>query len=124
MASARPEIKAYLKTTCGWSRGVRAVLDKYGLAFEEKDILSDPAHFEEMVQKTGQPLQPCVEIDGHMLVDVSGDEVEAYLAEKGYRSDGPDPGVPTDSSCSSEEHEAMARAQARPAVFTSRETNL
>ena len=123
MASARPEITAYLKTTCGWSRGVRAVLDQYGLAYEEKDILSDPAHFEEMVQKTGQPLQPCVEIDGHMLVDVSGDEVEAYLVERGYRSGDPDPGVPTDRSCSSEEHEAMAQAQSRPAVFTSRETN-
>ena len=32
-----------------------------------------------MVEKSGQRLSPCVEIDGHMLADVSGDEVEAYL---------------------------------------------
>ncbi|MDP6775402.1 MAG: glutaredoxin [Candidatus Latescibacteria bacterium] len=120
MGSVKPEITAYLKATCGWSRGVRAVLDKFGLAYEEKDILSDPAHFEEMVQKTGQTLQPCVEIDGQMLVDVSGDEVEAYLVEQGFESAGPDPRVPTDRSCSSEEHEAMARAQARPVVFNTR----
>jgi len=27
-------------------------------------------------------LSPCVEVDGHMLPDISGDEVEAYLLEK------------------------------------------
>jgi hypothetical protein len=27
----------------------------------------------------GQPLSPCVEIDGVMLADVSGEEVENYL---------------------------------------------
>ncbi len=32
-----------------------------------------------MFLKSGQPLSPCVEIDGHVLADVSGAEVEAYL---------------------------------------------
>jgi monothiol glutaredoxin len=32
-----------------------------------------------MVRKSGQPLSPCVEIDGIMLADVSGEEVENYL---------------------------------------------
>jgi monothiol glutaredoxin len=27
-------------------------------------------------------LSPCVEIDGHMLADVSGEEVEAYMLSK------------------------------------------
>jgi monothiol glutaredoxin len=36
-----------------------------------------------MVRKSGQPLSPCVEIDGEMLADVSGEEVEQYLVEKG-----------------------------------------
>jgi glutaredoxin len=75
----KPKIVAYLKPTCGWSRGVRAVLNKYDLPFEDRDIINDPAQREEMLARSGQPLSPCVEIDGHMLPDISGEEVEAYL---------------------------------------------
>jgi monothiol glutaredoxin len=120
MASARPEITAFLKPMCGWSRGVRAVLEKYGLEYLEKDVMNSPEDFHEMVRKTGQPLQPCVEIDGHMLADVSGEELEAYLVENGHRPAGPDPRVPTDRSCTSEEHQAMAQAQGHPVDFAPR----
>ena len=74
-----PKVIAYLKPTCGWSQGVRAVLRKYDVPFEDRDIINDPVQRQEMVQKSGQPLSPCVEINGHMLADVSGSEVEAYL---------------------------------------------
>ena len=30
-----PKITAFLKEQCGWSRGIRYVLEKYGLNFEE-----------------------------------------------------------------------------------------
>ena len=76
-------IKAYLKPTCGWSNGVRAVLRKYNLPFEDVDVISNPVAYMEMVQKSHQRLSPCVEIDGVMLADVSGEEVEGYLIQKG-----------------------------------------
>ena len=79
----KPKVIAYLKPTCGWSQGVRAVLRKYDLPFEDRDIINDPTQRQEMNEKSGQPLSPCVEIDGHMLVDVSGSEVEAYLLAQG-----------------------------------------
>ena len=79
-----PTIIAYLKPTCGWSQGVRAVLGKYQLPYEDRDIINNPFNHTEMVQKSGQPLSPCVEIDGHMLADVSGDEVEVYLLTAGF----------------------------------------
>ncbi len=75
----KPKVIAYLKPTCGWSQGVRAVLRKYDLPFEDRDIINDPAQRQEMMEKSGQPLSPCVEVNGHMLADVSGSEVEAYL---------------------------------------------
>ena len=81
MAST-PKIIAYLKPTCGWSNGVRAVFRKHDLPYEDRDIINEPAHREEMIRKSGQTLSPCVEVDGHMLADVSGDEVEAYLLAK------------------------------------------
>lgn len=106
-----PQITVYLKTFCGWSEGVRAVLRKYELEYEEKDIIKNPAFRWEMEHKTGQPLSPCVEVNGEMLADVSGQEVEDYMVEKGLisKSDS-EAGAPTDAGCSAEQHEAMARA--------------
>ena len=75
----KPKIVAYLKPTCGWSQGVRAVLRKYDLPYEDRDIINDPAQRQEMIEKSGQMLSPCVEVNGRMLADVSGDEVESYL---------------------------------------------
>jgi len=103
--SKNPKIIAYLKPQCGWSGGVRAVMQKYNLAYEDRDIINDYAQREEMIRKSGQQLSPCVEVDGHMLADISGDEVEAYLLSKGYisKSDAP-ASAPTNSACSDEEH--------------------
>ena len=75
----KPKIIAYLKPSCGWSRGVRAIFDKYDLPYEDRDIINDPLQRAEMEGRSGQPLSPCVDVNGHMLADVSGDEVEAYL---------------------------------------------
>ncbi len=72
-------IKAYLKPHCGWSDGIRAILRKYGLPFEDYDVFNNPDLYAEMARKSGQPLSPCVEIDGVMLADASGEEVENYL---------------------------------------------
>jgi len=77
------KIIAYLKPTCGWSQGVRAILRKYELPYEDRDIKSDPSQRQEMIAKSGQELSPCVEIDGRMLADVSGDDVETYLLANG-----------------------------------------
>ena len=73
------KIKAYLKPSCGWSQGVRAIMTKYELEYEDIDIINVPENYAEMVDKSSQPLSPCVEIDGVMLADVSGEEVEKYL---------------------------------------------
>ena len=73
------KIKAYLKPSCGWSNGVRAIMRKHGLEFEDIDIINNRANYEEMVRKSAQPLSPCVEIDGVMLADISGEEVENYM---------------------------------------------
>jgi len=58
---------------------VRAIMRKYDLPFEDRDIINDPVQRQEMIEKSGQMLSPCVEINGRMLPDISGDEVEAYL---------------------------------------------
>lgn len=103
MTQTKPKIVAYLKPWCGWSQGVRAVLRKYDLPFEDRDIINDPAQREEMIQKSGQMLSPCVEVDGHMLADVSGEEVEAYLLAKGLvQPNDRAPEAPINQPCANE----------------------
>ena len=84
MTQTSPKIIIYLKTFCGWSEGVRAIMRKYHLAYEEKDVVKNPAFRWEMEQRSGQPLCPCIEVDGHMLADVSGEEVEKWLIQNEY----------------------------------------
>jgi glutaredoxin len=109
------KIKAYLKPHCGWSNGVRAIMRKHDLAFEDIDIINNRSNYEEMVRKSGQPLSPCVEIDGVMLADISGEEVENYmLANNLVKASGAAVDVATNAGCSDEEH---ARQQAKPVRF-------
>ena len=69
----KPKITAFLKEQCGWSRGVRSVLGKYGLLFEEKQV-HIPENYQEMVMKSGQHLQPTLIVDDTILADVSREE--------------------------------------------------
>ena len=102
------KIIAYLKPTCGWSMGVRAIMKKYNLEFEDRDIINNPDQYAEMVKKSGQALSPCVEIEGVMLADVSGEEVENYMLSNGFVASNADKtDVPTNAPCTDEEHEAM-----------------
>ena len=97
------EITVYLKTHCGWSEGVRSVLRKHGLEWEEKDVVNNPEHQAEMIARSRQMLQPCVESNGNMLADVSGDEVEAWmLANNVVAPTDADADAPTDQPCADE----------------------
>jgi monothiol glutaredoxin len=103
----KPQITVYLKTTCGWSKGVRAMFAKYNLPYVEKDIIQNPAFRWEMEQKSGQPLSPCVEVNGVMLADVSGEEVETYLVSQGIiqKNDAPT-SFPINTDCSGKQQVA------------------
>ena len=84
---------------------MRAVLGKYNLPFTEKDIIQNPAFRWEMETKSGQPLSPCVEINGEMLADVSGEEIENFLIEHELvQPSDAETGVPTNAPCATEQH--------------------
>ena len=104
----KPNIIAYLKPTCGWSNGVRAVFRKYDLPFEDRDIINNAAQRQEMIEKSGQMLSPCVEINGQMLPDISGEEVEAWmLAHQVVTPNARAADAPTNQPCA---HEMPASA--------------
>ena len=95
--------------------GVRAIMEKHQLEYEDIDIINSADNYAEMVAKSGQPLSPCVEIDGIMLADVSGEEVENYmLANNLVKPSDAGVDVVTNAGCSDAEHERMA---AKPVRF-------
>lgn len=98
---SKPEVIAYLKTNCGWSRGVRAILAKHDILFTEKDIIINPDYRIEMEQVSGQALSPTVIVNGVLLPDISGEELESYMLQNGLvmHSD-KTTDVPVNSSCS------------------------
>jgi glutaredoxin len=99
----KPKIIAYLKPSCGWSMGVRAVLKKYDLPYEDRDIINDPVQRQEMIEKSGQMLSPCVEVNGKILPDISGEEVEAYLLANNLVTPNEiKPDAPTNQPCAHE----------------------
>jgi len=99
----KPKIIAYLKPSCGWSMGVRAIMKKYDLPYEDRDIINDPLQRQEMIERSGQMLSPCVEVNGRMLADVSGEEVEAFLlANQLVRPNDAAPDAPIDQPCAHE----------------------
>lgn len=101
----KPKVIAYLKPSCGWSMGVRAIMEKHDLQYEDRDIINDPVQRQEMIEKSGQMLSPCVEVNGKMLADVSGDEVEAYLLANGLvGGTEKEASAPTNQPCAHEMH--------------------
>jgi len=73
---------------------------KHDLAYEDRDIIKNPLFRTEMMARSGQRLSPCVEINGQMLADISGDEVEAYLLQEELVSlTDAVADAPTDRSC-------------------------
>jgi monothiol glutaredoxin len=105
---SKPKIIAYLKPSCGWSQGVRAVMRKYDLPFEDRDIINDPLQRQEMIEKSGQMLSPCVEVNGKMLADISGEEVETWmLANNIVTPNDRVPDAPTNQPCAHEMPQAI-----------------
>jgi monothiol glutaredoxin len=65
-----------------------------------------------MEQLSGQPLSPCVIINGTMLADISGEEVEAYMLQNSIVGDSSkSTNVPLNAPCSDEEHAAMVQVR-------------
>ena len=77
------KIIAYLNPTCPYARTVVEFFEQHGLKYENRDIIDNTDKYLEMVAKSGQESSPCVEIDGEMLADVEGKEVEAWMKDRG-----------------------------------------
>lgn len=76
-------IIVYTKVGCPWCNGVLDFLNEKGLEYQEREVTSNKAHFDEMVRVSGQSKAPTIDIDGHVLADSDRGQLEEYLRHKG-----------------------------------------
>ena len=75
----KPEhVRLFIKPFCGWCHEAKDWLDEQGVAYEELDVVSDRAAYQEMKEISGQTRAPVLEVDGEVLADFDTDELEAF----------------------------------------------
>jgi hypothetical protein len=55
------------------------------MAYEDRDVINNPSIYAEMAKRARRAFRTCVEVNGHMLTDVSGDEVRSGAADRRLR---------------------------------------
>ncbi|NCS99290.1 glutaredoxin family protein [Candidatus Parcubacteria bacterium] len=66
----------YSKIGCPWCDEMRKFLEDQALDFEEREVLENSNHFEEMKVKSGQSKAPTLDIDGEIYADVGVEDVK------------------------------------------------
>jgi glutaredoxin 3 len=75
----KPEkIRLFIKPFCGWCHEAKDWLDDREIEYEELDVTSDRAAFNEMKELSGQTLAPVIEVDGEVLADFDTGQLEKF----------------------------------------------
>jgi glutaredoxin len=80
MNDAKPIL--YIKQGCPYCVEAVEFLDEHGIDYVQREVLSDPAAFEEMKKKSGQTKAPTLDWSGVILADFGVDELQEFLATK------------------------------------------
>ena len=75
----KPEsVRLFIKPFCGWCHEAKDWLDEQGVTYEELDVVSDRAAYQEMKELSGQTRAPVLEVDGEVLADFDTDQLEVF----------------------------------------------
>ncbi len=69
----------YSASWCAFCHAVKQYFDKLGIAYEERDIESNPDFATESVDKSGQMGIPVIDIDGTIIVGFDRPKIDAAL---------------------------------------------
>jgi glutaredoxin len=69
----------YVKTGCPYCEEAVEFLDEHGIAYEQREVRSNPAAFEEMQRKSGQTKAPTLDWHGKILADFGLEELRPFL---------------------------------------------
>ena len=80
MPSVRPVF--YTKIGCPWCAEAREVLDRRGIAYDERVVTTDANALVEMRRLSGQTKAPVLDWSGEILADFGAAELEPFLADR------------------------------------------
>ncbi|HSX24969.1 MAG TPA: glutaredoxin family protein [Candidatus Andersenbacteria bacterium] len=61
-------VTIYSTPSCGWCRATKDYFSQNNVAYTEKDVASDPAARNEMLEKSKQMGVPVIDIDGDIVI--------------------------------------------------------
>lgn len=72
----------YSATWCAFCHAAKQYLDKLGVAYDDRDVESNPKFATESVEKSGQMGIPVIDIDGQIIVGFDRPKIDAALKAK------------------------------------------
>ena len=76
----------YIKQGCPYCDEAVEYFEEHTIEVQEKEVLGDPAAFEEMKRKSGQAKAPTLDWHGEILADFGVDELKEFLAARRAKS--------------------------------------
>ena len=73
------KVSIYTTPTCVYCKMTKAFFKENNVQYEEKDVSTDRAAADEMIQKSGQMGVPVIEIDGQILTGFDKDGLSRLL---------------------------------------------
>lgn len=80
MKNTRPIL--YTKLGCPWCTEAREVLNRRGIAYDERSVTTDAAAAADMLRLSGQTKAPVLDWSGEILADFGAAELEPFLAAR------------------------------------------
>ena len=77
------KITLYRKSGCPWSAAVMGFLNEMNIAYEVRNVTTNPAYLREAEAISGQSKSPTLVIDDEILPDASVEEVAQALETRG-----------------------------------------
>ena len=77
------KITLYRKSGCPWSAAIMGFLNEMNIAYEVRNVTTNPAYRIEVEAISGQSKSPTVVIDDEILPDASVEEVAQALETRG-----------------------------------------
>ena len=69
----------YIKAGCPWCEAAEEKLHELGVAYERREVRSNPEFFKEMQEISGQSKAPVLDRDGRVLADFGPEQLPAFL---------------------------------------------
>ena len=76
---ASKEIIIYTTITCPYCRMAKVFFKEHGVEYVEKDVTSDIAAQQEMIQKAGQLAVPVIDVGGQIVVGFNQPKLKELL---------------------------------------------